>query len=189
MGFTHIFGFASYSGTNVVCLIQFQQKQEFLFLYNLTSYKDYLVSWIDTRTEPLQSAPWHLAPASTSSWPSWLSSTALSGLLRKAHQAGDMNGDLCVPRTSDAAGYSLSFLPSVLSPQCSGNLQSEYGETRGADKSEGHTLGWLFPGLTMLLFVLTVPYREWICDTSDRFNHKLRSDTSTKEWSVIHFSH
>lgn len=34
--------------------------------------------------------------------------------------------------------------------------------------------------------VPTIPYREWTCDTSYRFDHKLKSDISTKgrQWNI-----
>lgn len=37
--------------------------------------------------------------------------------------------------------------------------------------------------------VPTIPYREWTCDTSYEFDHKLKSDISTKEQTVKYFSH
>ena len=134
---------------------------------------------------------WHLAAvtgtsASTFSWPSWLSITGLNRLLSKAHKAGDFNGDFSF---HERLRQDPALAPSSLSSVQRISSQS-MDENRGTDTRVPHLApGWLFPDSTMLAFVPIISYREYSCDTSYRFLHKVRSEISIKEQIVMHFSH
>ena len=110
-----------------------------------------------------------------------LFTTRPSRQLWKALWEGDANGDLLIPWTNDAGSSLCPTLSPVLREAPARAWVRPVAQT-----SQCHA--WrVIPRHESA--VPTIPYREWTCDTSYRFDHKLKSDISTKEQTVKYFSH